>query len=128
MKEIILTSPFTGLEFHALEQLDGTLIVKNPISGCMHYIKYDASTGNICIPRMLFNHVETVNAKQASKILGVSRQRVSAIAKNGNIRACYIANSLHFLLDDVLEFKETRKSGRPVKESKNGAGNNQHDR
>lgn len=115
MKEITLTCPFTGVEFKALEQNDGTLLVKNPISGNMHVLKCN-EMGKIEISRNWLDHINMVNAKEAAEILEISRQRISAIIQNKTIPSYLIANTPMLKLSDVLKFKETRKCGRPFKE------------
>lgn len=117
MREIILTCPFTGVEFSALEYADGTLIVKHPLTGTLNRINWNGTIERYNIPRFLFKHISTVTLTEAAEILVVSRQRISQIAKDGVIPAKSVNGSTVFLLDDVLKYKETRKVGAPCKEA-----------
>lgn len=116
MKEIVLTCPFTGVEFTALEYDDGTLIVKHPLTGQMNTIKFDSFMGYYTIPSHMFKHMKTVNITQAAMLLNVSRQRISQILKNDVIPSKKVNGSNVFLLEDVLAYKDNRKVGAPFKD------------
>ena len=113
MKEITLTCPFTGLEFTALESLDGRLVVKHPLTGEDMAIKWNCSIKKYNVPKTYFKHIETCTPEKAAEILEVSRQRIAQIIKAQIIPVHYVAGKALFLMDDVLSYKETRKPGRP---------------
>lgn len=117
MKKVILTCPFTGVDFEALENADGSLVVKHPITGAMNRVNWNPSIERYNIGRQLFKHLDTVSLSEAMEILDVSRQRVSQIAHNGVIPAHEVNGSLVFLRSDVLHYKETRKVGAPRKDA-----------
>lgn len=115
MKEIKLTCPFTGVEFSALEYADGKILARNPLTGEEIHMNYNCSIKKYNVARKEFKHVETVSLVEAANILDVSRSRISKIAIDGVIPAHIVAGRTIFLLDDVLEYKETRKVGAPSK-------------
>ena len=112
MKEVILTCPFTGLDFTALETADGKLIVKHALTGEDIHVNWNCSIARYNIPKNAFKHVETCTPAQAAEILEVSRQRIDQIIK-GNIIPVHMVNgSPVFLLQDVYQYRDTRKAGR----------------
>lgn len=114
MKTVQMTCPFTGSEFTALEFEDGTLSAKNVITG--ETVKIRKAFGNYVIPENAFEYTKTVTFKQAALILDVSKQRISQLVRNGTIPIVYVEGGAAFKLSDVIEYKETRKVGRPRKD------------
>lgn len=117
MKEILLTCPFTGAQFSATIDVNNNLYVTHPITNETHKINYNSSIKKYNLPAELLQWVETVSLGEAARILNVSRQRISAIAQNGTIQPRTVNGQTVFVLDDVLQYKETRKPGAPKKES-----------
>lgn len=116
MKETILTCPFTGIEFNTIEDSDKNLYLKHPYTGTTTKINYDALGHFYIVPAELFTHIDTITPSEAAEILHVTRQRISAIAANATIPTYTINGQTVFLLNDVLEYKRTRKIGAPKKE------------
>lgn len=116
MKEIILTCPFTGVEFKATEYADGKIVFVHPLTLETIHMNYNASIKKYNIPRIAFRQIETCTQTQAMEILGISRQRINKIANDEIIPIFFINGSKVFLMHDVLEYKKTRKVGRPEKE------------
>lgn len=113
MKELKLTSPFTGQQFNAID-FDDSIIIINPLTGDSYSFK---KLGNaITIPLELFNYKETVSFSEAARILEVSRPRITEIAQKDIIPFYRLGNKKVFLKSDVLKYKELRKLGRPNKE------------
>lgn len=106
-----LTCPFTGGKFKAVFNDDNTVSISNPLSGVSYNFKIMG--GAITIPLELFDYVDLVTLKEASEILEVSLQRISAIAKNGTIPTYRIGDKTIFKLSDVLRYKQMRKVGNP---------------
>ena len=115
MKTILLTCPFTGVEFEAMQDENGNLHVINPLTGNIFYVLTANSCNDFIIDKRLFTHVETVTISETSDILGVSRQRVGAIAANKTIPPHTVKGQTVFLLSDVLEYKKNKKPGAPRK-------------
>ena len=116
MKMQNYTCPFTGMAFCALERNDGGFIFYNVVDNSKIEIVYNPETKCFEIPKESFRHVETLSVKEASEVLGVSRQRIDTLLKNGTI-ACIKNNNVCLLIkNSVLEYKKYRKTGRPKKE------------
>lgn len=116
MKETILTCPFTGIEFNAIIDADNNLYVKHPITGEVNKINYNSSIKKYNLPKSLFKHIDTISLSEAADILGVSRQRISAIAANSTIEPFTVNGQTVFKRADVLQYKRTRKIGAPRKD------------
>lgn len=128
MNKIILTCPFTGVEFDAGKFNDGKIICVNPLTNQVFEFDYDVRKHTFTINAELFNRIRTCTQSQAMEILGITRQRVNAIVKNQTIPVHRVNDRDVFLLSDVLEYKQTRKAGKPVRRSNNGTGDHQRDR
>lgn len=115
MREITLTCPFTGVEFKALEYADGKIIIHHAITGEEIHMNWNYSCKRYNIPKRAFKHIETVTMQEAARILDVSRQRISKIAGDGIITPHFVNGNTIFVLDDVLEYKRTRKVGAPFR-------------
>lgn len=113
MKELVLTCPFTGQEFTALEYADGRLLVKHPLTGEDIVVNWNCSCQRYYFPKKYLKHVETCNKEQAAEILDVSRQRIAQIVEAQTIPIHMVGGETVFLLSDVLAYKDTRKPGRP---------------
>lgn len=115
MKEILLTCPFTGCQFTATIDLDDNLYVKHPLTGEINKINYNRSIKKYNVPKSLFKPIETVTLAETAEILGVSRQRASAIGVSGVIAPKVVNGQTVFLLDDVLAYRDNRKVGAPAR-------------
>lgn len=115
MKEKILTCPFTGIEFSALEQADGKLVFVHPLTGEQLQMNWNCTINRYNVPKEYFRRIETVNREQAQEILGVSRQRITQIITNETIPVHMINGSPMFLASDVYEYRDKRKVGAPKK-------------
>ena len=115
MKTILLTCPFTGVEFEAMQDENGNLHVINPLTENIFYVLTANSCNDLILDKRLFTHVETATISETADILGVSRQRISAIVSNETIPVHTVNGQTVFLLSDVLEYKENRKPGAPRK-------------
>ena len=116
MREILLTCPFTGCTFNALQDADENLYFVHPLTGETLRMNYNASIKKYNLDKALLKRVQTVTLSQAAEILEVSRQRASAIAQSGVIAPKRVNGQIVFVLDDVLKYKESRKVGAPPKE------------
>ena len=115
MKELILTCPFTGAEFTAHEYPDGKIEFIHPLTGEALFVNWNCSIKKYNVPRMFFEHIETMTPNEAAKELDVTPQRISQIMKDEIIPVRYINNSPVFLAQDVHSYKKTRKVGAPKK-------------
>lgn len=109
-----LTSPFTGNKFVGTFDGENHLHVTNPLTGASYDFKIHGNA--ITIPLELFNYIETVSFKEAEKILEVSQQRISKIAKDNVIPTYKVNGKKCFKLSDIIRYKNLRKVGKPTKE------------
>lgn len=113
MQELILTCPFTGVEFTAIQTADGDLLVIHPLTGEQIKIDYNHTAMTYSMNAKTFKHIDTVTPAELIGILGVSRQRISQIVQDEVIPVHHVNGSPVFLLPDVLEYKKNRKVGAP---------------
>ena len=116
MQKIILTCPFTGIAFTALENADKSLIVQNPLTGENIRIGYNEPSRRYLLDDRIFSYIETVTCNEAAKLLKVSRARISKMIKDDVIPHYKINGTHMFLKSDILSYGETRSVGRPPKE------------
>ena len=113
MQELILTCPFTGVEFTALKSADGDLLVIHPLTGEQIKIDYYSSANRYAMPAEAFENIPIATPYDLIDMLQVTRQRVTQIVQNEVIPVHYVNNQPIFLLSDVLEYKKNRKVGAP---------------
>lgn len=118
MQEIILTCPFTGVEFTALTDVCGNLYFNHPLTGEACRVNYNVSIKKYNLPKEYLKRVETVTFSEAAEILEVTRQRIYAIAQANTIKPRTVNGQTVFLLDEVLDYKRSRKVGAPRKADK----------
>lgn len=107
MKRLLLTCPFTGLEFEALQVVDNTYAATNPITGKV--INFVQSKDGIIIAPDEFAHRELISIDDAADILQVSKARVCELAKDGIIKSLKIRKTT---LIDAATCKEYAASDR----------------
>lgn len=116
MQRMKLTCPFTGIEFEGFKEPSlEKFFYANPLNHEMSSVKYDSATNSIVISLDDFSYVETVTPDEATDILMISRQRIYKIINDNVIPAHMIAGKPVLKLDEVLNYKENRKPGRPRK-------------
>ena len=110
----ILTCPMTGVSFEAKPDGFGGFTFTNPLTGAKVSIKKEWNSNTFRIPTELFAPIKTVTMTQASGILDVSTQRVSKMVRDGVIESHTVNGMPVLLYDDVIEYKENRRTaGRP---------------
>ena len=105
--------PFTGARFNAIE-IDGKLKAINVITG--KPLLMEIEDGCLKIPLSDFKAVSMLDAPETCMTLHVSRQRLSQLIQSGTLKPIYLGNAAFFIEDHVLQYKNTRKTGRPRKE------------
>lgn len=113
MKTETHTCPLTGAPFDAVH-LENSLVVIDPLTNTQ--IAYPVRDGYMMVPLWALGNVETMTPVQAAELLGVSRQRIDQLAATGKLCQRYVNGSPVFLKSDVVEYKISRKNGRPRKE------------
>jgi len=126
MKKVMLTCPFTGVDFEALETADGNLIVKHALTGEDVRVNWNGSNNRYYMQKNPFKHIETVTPAEAAEMLEVSKQRISQIVQKQTIPVHMVNGTPVFLKSDVVAYAQTRKVGAPFKTGGNqdGAGDN----
>lgn len=113
MPNVKLTCPFTGVSFEAIENADGSLIIRNPLSGA--YMRVFNNDGFLNVPLEHFEYRPTMNCIEAAEYLGVTKTRIYAIAKNNIVCSHEVNGKTVFLEDDIIEYAKNRTVGRPRK-------------
>ena len=118
MKPVSITCPFTGHVVNATKDEDTkTLYMQNAITHEPIVCMYDFEKDCYCIPaRILMQKYDLVSMTHAAYILGVTRQRISYIAKHEIIKPYTVNDKTMFMRSDVLDYKKNRKVGAPKKE------------
>lgn len=109
------TCPFTGGNFDTVQMKDNW-IVTHPITGeTIRCLRHEHGR-YLMVPLWAFEKIDTITPTEAAEMLGVSRQRVDQLASAGKLCQRYVNGSPVFLKSDVVEYKNSRKNGRPCKE------------
>lgn len=69
----------------------------------------------ITLDAQTHEEIQLMYIYDASSILGVSKQRISQLAKDGNIEIYNMYGLPFFKKSDIEKYAETRKVGRPAK-------------
>lgn len=93
MKFKTLSDPMTGLDFRAIEDTDGDLIVGTPFDGTIR-LPYDKETDSYRLPKGLLDHRHTMSLNECAEYLGVSKVRVSRMCANGSLVSAKIKGVL----------------------------------
>ena len=73
MQKVMITCPFTGLEFEAVEYADGRFIATNAITGEDLYISYNPAIDRYLVDKSAFKHVKLMTLAEAAEELHVSK-------------------------------------------------------
>ena len=93
MKFKTLSDPITGLDFRAIEEIAGDLIVGTPFDGTIR-LPYDKETDSYRLPKGLLDHRQTMSLNECAGYLGVSKVRVSRMCANGSLVSAKIKGVL----------------------------------
>lgn len=120
MRKQKLTCPLTGCGFEVITtNEENPMFEKFLMSHPIEHYPFEAYVNEryeLCIPLKCFERVETVTPSEAANILNVSKQRMSQLIRSNVLNAHIVNGQPVFKLEDVLEYKRTRKLGRPRKE------------
>lgn len=106
MKSITLICPFTGVEFEALQsELTGEYIFTNPVTGQL----YSSENKHLYLPISAFtDSPKSVSPTEAAEILGVTRQRITQLLREGKLPYYLVNGNKRILESDVLEYRKNR--------------------
>lgn len=118
MKPILITDPFTGLDFEAIEFADGSILARNALTNQEIKLTYNPMCNRLMVGKEHFAHIETLTLAQAARFSNVSVQRISKLCADGTLEAHELPNgSKVVLLDDLVRYNANKKNGRPRKET-----------
>lgn len=101
----MITCPFTGLDFEAVEYADGKFVATNAITGEDLHISYNPSIDRYLINRDAFKHVQLMTLSECAEELGVSKAYASILTSRGDLKSVRPGAALYITRDSVLEFK-----------------------
>ena len=117
MKEIILTDPFTGINFKASQYSDNSIVAIHPLTGETIKMQYDFLTRRFMLPIEVFEHIDTLTYTEAADETNVSVQRISAACKSGKLKMHKLPSGAKMILrDDLTRYANEKKNGRPRKD------------
>ena len=93
MKFKTLSDPMTGLDFKAIEETNGDLIVGTPFDGTIR-LPFDNETDSYKLPKSLLDYRHTMSLNECAGYLGVSKVRVSRMCANGSLVSAKIKGVL----------------------------------
>lgn len=118
MKVKKFTDPITGIQFYA-PMFNNRILLTNAITG--EKMNCPISHGDVCIPLSWFKDVEMANSPEVCEELKITRARLSQLVSKEVLKPIHIGNEHYFLREHVLEYKRTRKNGRPRKRNDRAA-------
>ena len=107
MKSITLICPFTGVEFEALQSEDGKdYIFTNPLTG--QTLQAKDGKINTTVAELFATQKKSVSPAKAAEMLGVTRQRITQLLREGKLPYYLVNGSKRILENDVLEYRKNR--------------------
>lgn len=98
------TCPFTGGNFKLImrRDQDTKITFYHALTG--EQFNMEIKDGNVIIPLAAFNEIETVTLNKAAQMLGVTKQRVSKLIKDGKIDALKVNGRYSVITSSVREY------------------------
>ena len=109
MQKVMITCPFTGLEFEAIEFADGSIIATNKITGEDMRIGLNPSCNRYMIDKRYIRHVPMVTMEECAEFLEVSKPRISKLVKDGRLQTVKPSAALYITRDSMLDYKRHQK-------------------
>lgn len=120
MKKIILTDPFTGIDFDAWVFDDESIIAIHPLTGQTIKANYDEHTKRFMLPVEVFEHIDTCTMQDAADFMNVSIQCVSNACKSGKLPVKELPNGSKMIVkQDLINYNDNKRAGRPKKVNAN---------
>ena len=121
MEKVMITCPFTGLEFEAIKYADGRLVTTNQITGQDMQVTYNSSCNRYMIEPKEFKHTPLVTLAECAEYLDVSKPMITKLAKAGTLQTVRPGASVYITKESMLEYDCKRKR---VERVQNGTGTN----
>ena len=101
MRILKQTCPFTGGKFKLIESDDkkGKITCFHALTG--EQFEIEMKDDYLIIPISVFNDIETVSLNKAAQMLGVTKQRVSKLIKDGKIDALKVNGRYSVIAESV---------------------------
>ena len=109
MEKVMITCPFTGLEFEALKYADGSIVTSNKITGEEIQLTYNPSIKKYMLSGSLLKHVPLVTMEECANELGVSKPRVSALIKKNRLQTVRPGAVVYITKDSMLDYKRQQR-------------------
>lgn len=116
MEKVLITCPFTGLEFQAIKYADGRLVATNRITGEDMHITYNSSCNRYMIDPKEFKHTPLVTVAECAEYLNVSKPMISKLAKAGTLQTVRPGATVYITKDSMLEYACKQKRGERAKD------------
>lgn len=110
MERIMITCPFTGVPFEAIRYTDGRIIATNAITGEDMHITYNAPIKRYMFDEKYFHAEKMLTLQECADLLGISRARVSVLAKQDRLKAVKPSAQMYISLNSVLQYKAYQSS------------------
>lgn len=120
MQHLMITCPFTGLPFEAIQYADGRIVATNALTGEDMQITYNASIKRYMLDSAFFHGEKMLTLQECADLLGISKARVSVLAKQDRLKAVKPSAQMYISLNSALQYKayqSTLKEG-----AENGSG------
>ena len=105
MERIVITCPFTGVPFEAIQYADGRIIATNALTGEDMQITYNPSIKRYMLDSAFFHGEKMLTMEECAELLGVSKARVSVLAKQDRLKAVKPSAQMYISLNSALEYK-----------------------
>lgn len=123
MEKVLITCPFTGLEFEGVKFADGRIVTTNALTGEEIRIGYNPSIRKYMLDASLLKHIPLVTMEECAEELGISKPRISVLVKQGRLTSIKPSSALYITKESMLEYKQHQRK-LAAEKSNNGAGNN----
>lgn len=122
MRKVMITCPFTGLEFEAIEFADGSIVTTNKITGEDMRIGFSTVSNRYLVDPRFLKHVEMVTMEECAEFLEISKPRISKLVKEGRLQTVRPSAALFITRDSMLDYK--RHQTELAEKGNDGTGNN----
>lgn len=93
MNIITKSDPITGLEFKALSDNDGNLVIETAFNQVIK-VAFDKKTNCYMFQASYLEHHPIMSLNECAEYLGVTKVRVSRMCKNGTLKSVKIKGAL----------------------------------
>lgn len=110
MQKVLVTCPFTGLPFEAIEYADGRIVATNKLTGEDIQMTYNASNNRYMVKSSAFKHIPLVTMEECAETLGISKARVSVLMKQDRLTYVKPDAQVYITRDSMLDYKRHQRT------------------